>query len=101
MKFAIIGLACRFPGSSNNPEQFFQNLLESKDCVNTVPKDRWDTESFYNKDNNVPNSINNKRGGFMDHLYEFDYQTFSMSKKESENIDPQQKILLEGSNFLL
>jgi acyl transferase domain-containing protein len=95
MKFAVVGLGCRFPGSSNTPEDFFDNLLNQKNCVSEIPEDRWNKEFFYSKDKTTPGKINSKRGGFMDSIFEFDHEAFSMSVKESSNIDPQQKILLE------
>jgi polyketide synthase PksN len=27
--------------------EFWKNLLEGKDCIAEVPKDRWDWEEFY------------------------------------------------------
>ena len=95
MKVAVIGLGCRFPGSSNTPDEFFDNLVSHKDCVTEIPDDRWNKDFFYHKEKGTPGKINSKRGGFMDNIFDFDHEAFSMSVKESSNIDPQQKILLE------
>jgi acyl transferase domain-containing protein len=95
MKLAIVGLACRFPGSSNSPKEYFENLLNSKDCIVDIPEDRWNKDFFFNPEKNTPGKMVVKKGGFMDNLFEFDNECFSMSVKEASNIDPQQKILLE------
>eukprot|EP01080_Neovahlkampfia_damariscottae_P004960 gene4960-8554_t len=95
MKVAVIGLGCRFPGSSNTPDEFFDNLVSKKDCVSEIPDNRWNKDFFYDKEKGTPGKINSKKGGFMDNIFNFDHEAFSMSVKESSNIDPQQKILLE------
>ena len=41
---AIIGMGCRFPGGSNNPEAYWQMLRNSVDAMCEVPSDRWDTD---------------------------------------------------------
>ena len=37
---ALIGMACRFPGQSNTPEQFWQILTQGVDAVRPMPADR-------------------------------------------------------------
>ena len=54
MNFAVIGIGCRFPGNSNTKEQFFENLLNKKDCVIEIPKERWNRDFFYSEDKNTP-----------------------------------------------
>ena len=44
---AIVGMACRFPGESNDPESFWQFLREGRDAIREVPADRWDVDAFY------------------------------------------------------
>lgn len=95
MRFAIIGVGCRLPGSSNSPEEYYNNLSQSKDCVRDIPEDRWNKDYFHSADKDEPAKMITKRGGFMDHFFDFDHQAFKMSMKEASNIDPQQKILLE------
>jgi acyl transferase domain-containing protein/NADPH:quinone reductase-like Zn-dependent oxidoreductase/NAD(P)-dependent dehydrogenase (short-subunit alcohol dehydrogenase family)/ubiquinone/menaquinone biosynthesis C-methylase UbiE/acyl carrier protein len=96
MKLAVIGLGCRFPGSSNNPSQFFEHLVQGKDCLVETPRDRWNLDWYKDSDDNkragkmVPG-----KGGFIDDLFSFDNDTFSMSAKEAQTIDPQQRVLLE------
>ena len=48
-KIAIIGMACKFPGGVNTLEDYWQLLVQKKDAIREVPKDRWDTRKFYYK----------------------------------------------------
>lgn len=95
---AIVGLSCRFPGGSNSVEEFWRNLLENRDCVRPVPANRWNGDYFTDPSSNelhLPAKIPSSRCGWIDYVGEFDYETFSISKREAENMDPQQKLLLE------
>ena len=53
-KIAIIGQACRLP-QSPNLEAFWKNLSEGRDLISEKCEDRWDTESFFSKDQYAPN----------------------------------------------
>ncbi|CAF0807397.1 unnamed protein product [Adineta steineri] len=94
----IVGIACRFPGGSNSTEEFWSNLVEQRDCVRPVPSDRWNADYFVDplsNENHTPAKIPSSRCGWIDFVGEFDYETFSIGKREAENMDPQQKLLLE------
>src|SRR5262249_43344273 len=41
LDIAIIGLAGRYPGA-NTMAQFWRNLCDGKDCISTIPQDRFD-----------------------------------------------------------
>ncbi|UJR29474.1 hypothetical protein I4U23_010686 [Adineta vaga] len=95
---AIIGIACRFPGGSNSIDEFWSNLVEKHDCVRPVPDDRWNADYYTDPASNelhLPAKIPTSRCGWIDFVGEFDYETFSIGKREAENMDPQQKLLLE------
>ena len=94
---AIIGMACRFPGHSNNPSLFWSNLIANRDCISPVPADRWSSSYYHAVDKDAPGRIASDRCGFIDGVFEFDYEAFGINKKEAENMDPQQKLLLEVS----
>ena len=38
---AIIGMACRFPGGANNPEDFWKILCEGQDAISEITEERW------------------------------------------------------------
>ena len=92
---AIIGMACRFPGHSNTPALFWSHLLANRDCISSVPADRWSDSYYHSADKDSPGRIASSRCGFIDGVFEFDYEAFGINKKEAENMDPQQKLLLE------
>lgn len=96
---AIISMACRFP-DADNPEVFFQNLINKKDSIREIPADRWDVEEFYSK-NIESGKMNTRWGGFLNKVDEFDASFFKISPSEANQMDPQQRLLLEVSHELL
>ncbi|CAF4138687.1 unnamed protein product [Rotaria socialis] len=95
---AIVGIACRFPGGSNSIDEFWSNLVGQQDCVRPVPNDRWNADFYTDSSSNelfLPAKIPSARCGWIDFVGEFDCESFSISKREAENMDPQQQLLLE------
>nr|WP_234025571.1 beta-ketoacyl synthase N-terminal-like domain-containing protein [Bacillus paralicheniformis] len=43
---AIIGMSGKFP-KADNVDELWKNLVEEKDCISEVPKDRWDWKAWY------------------------------------------------------
>ena len=48
MPIAVVAMACRLPGDANNPQRFWENLIEKRDAWTEVPKERFNIDSFYN-----------------------------------------------------
>ena len=94
---AIIGMACRFPGNANSPEQFWALLREGVDAIRQVPEDRWNLEEYYSEDLTSPGKMNTRRGGFLERVDGFDPLFFGISPREAEQMDPQQRLMLELS----
>jgi malonyl CoA-acyl carrier protein transacylase len=93
---AIIGLGCRFPGA-DDPDAFWQLLIQGMDAITEVPPDRWDIDAFYDPDPHAPGKMSTRYGGFVRQLYEFDPHFFGLSPREAVTLDPQQRLLLEVS----
>lgn len=93
---AIIGIGCRFPGA-NNPDQFWQLLVEGKDAITEVPATHWDIKQYCNEGVNTPGKICHAEGGFVPYLKEFDASFFRIAPREAMSLDPQQRLLLEVS----
>ena len=91
---AIIGMSGVMP-QSDTLEEFWSNLEKNSDLITEVPEDRWDWKQYYSEDASKPNTTNAKWGGFMRQIDEFDNKFFSISPKEAELMDPQQRIFLE------
>jgi acyl transferase domain-containing protein/acyl carrier protein len=95
---AIVGMGCRFPGGSSNPEKFWSNLLDGKDCIVDVPAERWDSKRFYDSNREMPGKVYVNAGGFLqERIDEFDALFFGISPREAASLDPQQRMLLEVS----
>lgn len=92
---AIIGVGCRFPGSVNNLETYWQLLQAGVDAVGEVPADRWDIEAYYDPDPDAPGKMYTRRGAFLDQIDQFDPQFFGIAPREAVSMDPQQRLLLE------
>jgi acyl transferase domain-containing protein/pimeloyl-ACP methyl ester carboxylesterase/acyl carrier protein len=90
---AIIGMSGIFP-EARDLNEFWENLLEGKDCIREIPKERWDWRSFYGDPKQENNKTNIKWGGFIQGIDEFDSLFFGISPREAEIMDPQQRLLM-------
>src|SRR5437867_2563358 len=89
-------MACRFPGEIDSPAALWNALLNRKDAIVEVPKDRWDPRKFFDADLDTPGKTYVQCGGFLAaDLQSFDCNFFRISPREAESLDPQQRILLE------
>ncbi|KPA18698.1 short-chain dehydrogenase [Candidatus Magnetomorum sp. HK-1] len=96
---AIVGIACRFPGDSDNPDAFWNTLINGKNGRSEIPRQRWDINNYYDPDPAVPGKTHTRWGNFLkdSSLSQFDADFFKISPKEMETLDPQQRLLLEVS----
>ncbi|MBA1837794.1 alpha/beta fold hydrolase [Corynebacterium sp. zg912] len=90
---AIVGSAGRFPGARNTDE-FWQMLIDGRSATSPLPAMRWDE---YLGDPVVRTKMaeENTDGGYMDGIASFDHEFFGISPLEAQNMDPQQRIMLE------
>ena len=87
---AVIGMSGMFP-KAENQHDFWDNLMENKDCVSEIPEDRWDS-SYYSEEKTAEYASYSKWGGFIDRPDRFDPLFFSVSPWEADLMDPQQKL---------
>lgn len=92
-EFAIIGMACRFPGA-NNLDEYWQNLLAGKETVSFFTDDELSPDVNAEERSN-PAYV--KAKGIVDGYDRFDAKFFGISPIEARVMDPQQRILLELS----
>ncbi|MQA07911.1 MAG: AMP-binding protein [Pseudonocardiaceae bacterium] len=91
---AVIGMSCRFPGDSCDPNSFWRNLESGEDCVSRISAARpllvADHVQRGGDLADLPESA-----GFSGGVDEFDAGFFSISPLEAQAMDPQQRKLME------
>lgn len=90
---AIVGMACRFPGA-NSIEEFWHNLIRGEESIHFFEQSELHSSldsAVTTRKNYVPAK------GIIEGPALFDADFFGINHKESEFLDPQQRILLELS----
>lgn len=95
LDIAIIGMSGRFP-MAKNIDEFWNNLINGKDCVTEIPKERWNPDLYYDPNKNSKGKYYTKQGGFISGVYEFDPLFFSITPNDAKMIDPQERLFLEN-----
>ena len=92
---AIIGMAGQFP-RAGDLDAFWRNIAGGKDCIDTVPPQRWDIERYFSEDISIPGTTNSRWMGVLDDCDAFDPLFFNISPTEAEVMDPQQRLMLQN-----
>eukprot|EP00923_Selenidium_pygospionis_P045810 GHVN01079079.1.p1 GENE.GHVN01079079.1~~GHVN01079079.1.p1 ORF type:complete len:3270 (-),score=711.43 GHVN01079079.1:66-9350(-) len=94
---AVVGAACRLPGSSNNISKFW-NMMDSKiDCMSEILLSRFNIDACFDLDAEKKGRSYVREASFVEDVEMFDATFFSVSVAEVLCMDPQQRMLLEVS----
>jgi acyl transferase domain-containing protein len=91
---AIIGLACRFPGAARTADDLLRLSVDGVDAITEMPDSRR-LGDLYSADATEPGRIGTRWIGAIDGIDRFDAEFFGITAREAEQMDPQQRILLE------
>ncbi len=91
---AIVGRACRLPGAPS-VDGLWQLLSEGRCAVSKVPSDRFSLDRFAHPRAQERGKSYTWAAGVIDDIWSFDPAVFGISPREAEQMDPQQRMLLE------
>ncbi|RYP45085.1 hypothetical protein DL768_008516 [Monosporascus sp. mg162] len=94
---AIVGSACRFPGSATSPSKLWDLLRAPRDVLREFPSERLKLSNFFsrNGEDHGRTNVENKSYLLQEDCRLFDAAFFRINPKEAEAMDPQQRLLLE------
>ncbi|XP_069015473.1 phenolphthiocerol/phthiocerol polyketide synthase subunit C [Embiotoca jacksoni] len=91
---AVVGIGCNFPGGEGL-DNFWKVLVDGRNCSVPVPRERFDLSSWFDSDDNKAGKSRTAKAALIDGFNEFDNKFFGISDSEVEQMDPQQKQLLQ------
>lgn len=91
---AVIGIGCRFPGGLRSLEALWEALSDGRDCLGTLPAERFDVARYRHDDPAAPGMTYAMRAGITGDVRVFDATFWGFSEKEAESLDPQQRMAL-------
>ena len=91
---AIVGYAGRLPGAANT-DAFWSLLRDGRSSVSWITPDRFPTHGYYHPSMDQRGRAYTFAAGLIDDVWGFDAGAFGMSPREAEQVDPQQRHLLE------
>ncbi|WP_267116435.1 non-ribosomal peptide synthetase [Xanthomonas sacchari] len=95
---AIVGLAGRYPHACDL-DAFWRNLRAGRDCIDSIPEQRWSLQGFYCEDPEAAVAQRmsySKWGGFLDGFADFDPLFFGIPPVEAMDMDPQERLFLQA-----
>ncbi|XP_026063495.1 uncharacterized protein LOC113046757 [Carassius auratus] len=93
-EIAVVGIGCNFPGGEGL-ENFWRVLLHGENCAVQIPNDRFNLSQWYDPNESKAGKTYTAKAALINGLNEFDNKFFGITDAESNNMDPQHKLLLQ------
>jgi acyl transferase domain-containing protein/NAD(P)H-dependent flavin oxidoreductase YrpB (nitropropane dioxygenase family)/NAD(P)-dependent dehydrogenase (short-subunit alcohol dehydrogenase family) len=90
---AIVGMSCVFP-EAGDIKEYWQNIQNKVNALREIPKERFDSEVYFDPDRKSRDKIYSKWGGFIGDVV-FDPMKYGMPPASLPSIDPLQMVTLE------
>ena len=100
LDIAIVGLACRFPGS-RDAAGFWENVVAGRDATSDVPRDRRGQEVFLDPGSHANDRVCTGRGGYLDTPIEFDAAAHGIMPSAVDGGEPEQFLVLDAARAAL
>ena len=92
---AIVGMACSLAGGIESPGELWDFLIEGRDAVGDVPRERWAPYADRGFEHAALLRRTTTRGCFRADIAGFDAEHFGIFPREARLMDPQQRLALE------
>lgn len=90
---AICGMAMRLPGGISSEDKLWEFLINKENARVKLPLERYNSEAFHGR---------TTYGYFLhDDIKKFDASMFKMTKAELDVLDPQARLLLELTRYVM
>ncbi len=91
---AVVGWSCRLPGAKS-PAELWSLLLEGRCAISQVPPDRYALQHYRHPRRQERGKSYTWAAGILEDVWDFDPAVFGISPREAEQMDPQQRIMLQ------
>jgi acyl transferase domain-containing protein len=98
LPIAIIGIGLRMPGRNGDITDLAGLAALSADggdIIREIPAERFDMDPWFDADRDAAGKTYARRAALLDDIARFDAELFRISPKEAQNLDPQQRLVLE------
>ena len=90
----MVGYSCRLPGA-DNASAYWDLLANRRSAIRRIEADRFPTRRYYSPVPGQPGRSYTFAAGTIEDVWGFDAAAFGISPREAEQMDPQQRHLLE------
>ncbi len=92
---AVVGIAFRLPGDISTCEELWHNLKDCKNLISTIDDQRFHFQNYLHPRKSELGKSYTFNAGMLSRIDEFDADFFGITPREAQQMDPQQRMLLE------